>query len=120
MCGRGAGGGVARGRGGAGRAQVKDWGTPAGAIFCRWHSPRHSSLHHLQTQIPSTRDAVGFPTRGSRKNNSLRNNTTENQQTATERKLPHRPPLGTLNFFFGALCCVRASFHKSGLDKKIV
>ena len=65
VCGRGAGGGVARGRGGAGRAQVKDWCTPVGAIFSRWQSPRLSSLHHLQTQIPSTKDAVGFPTRGS-------------------------------------------------------
>ena len=62
-----AGGGRRRrprpGRGGAGAGERLC--TPVGAIFSRWQSPRLSSLHHLQTQIPSTGDAVGFPTRGS-------------------------------------------------------
>ena len=58
MCGRGAGGGVARGRGGAGRAQVKDWGTPVGAISAVGKRPGHlpsiiSKLRFHQLETPS-------------------------------------------------------------------
>ena len=80
VCGWGAGGGVARGRGaGAGERLC----TPVGAIFSRWQSPRLSSLHHLQTQIPSTGDAVGFPTRGSTHGAILDDNTSSSLQYRT-------------------------------------